>query len=38
MNTPGSLSTFGYDQMISVAAGESDKQVVVEFSTVFAPL
>ncbi len=37
MNTPGSLSTFGYDQMISVAAGASDKQVVVEFSTVFAP-
>jgi len=37
MNTPGSLSTFGYDQMISVAAGASDKQVVVEFATVFAP-
>ncbi len=37
MKTPGSLSTVGYDQMISVEQGASDKQVVVEFSTVYAP-
>ena len=37
MNTPGSLSTVGYDQIISIAAGTSDKQVVVEFSSVYAP-
>ena len=37
LNTPGSISTTGYDQIISVAAGSSDQQVVVEFSTVYAP-
>ncbi|CAB4545399.1 MAG: ABC transporter substrate-binding protein [Actinomycetes bacterium] len=37
LNTPGSISTVGYDQIISVEAGESDKQVVVNFSTVYAP-
>ncbi len=37
LNTPGVISTAGYDQIISVEAGESDKQVVVEFSTVYAP-
>jgi peptide/nickel transport system substrate-binding protein len=36
MNTPGSLSTAGYDQIISVEAGTSDKQVVVSFSAVYA--
>jgi len=37
LNTPGSLSTVGYDQITSVSAGTSDKQVVVEFATVYAP-
>jgi ABC-type transport system substrate-binding protein len=37
LNTPGSLSTTGYDQITSVEAGESDKQVVVEMSTTYAP-
>jgi len=37
MNTPGALSTTGYDQITSVAAGSSDKQVVVEFATIYAP-
>ena len=37
LNTPGSISTSGYDQITSVEAGTSDKQVVVTFSTVYAP-
>ncbi len=37
LNTPGSISTTGYDKIISVSAGESDQQVVVEFSEVYAP-
>ncbi len=37
MGTVGSLSTVGYDQILSIGAGESDKQVVVEFKTVYAP-
>jgi peptide/nickel transport system substrate-binding protein len=37
MNTVGSLTTTGYDQILTVGAGESDKQVVVELKTVFAP-
>jgi len=37
LNTPASLSTAGYDQIISVEAGESDKQAVVTFSTTYAP-
>ncbi|HLF59843.1 MAG TPA: ABC transporter substrate-binding protein [Acidimicrobiia bacterium] len=37
LNTPGSISTAGWDQIISVAAGASDKQVVAEFATVYAP-
>ncbi len=37
LGTVGSLSTTGYDQIISVEAGESDKQVVVEFKSVYAP-
>jgi peptide/nickel transport system substrate-binding protein len=36
MNTPGSLSTAGYDQIISIDAGSSDKQVVMSFSNVYA--
>jgi peptide/nickel transport system substrate-binding protein len=37
LNTPGSLSTVGYDQILSIAPGSSDQQVVVEFATVYAP-
>jgi peptide/nickel transport system substrate-binding protein len=37
VNTPGSLSTTGYDEITSVEAGESDSQVVVEMSTTYAP-
>ena len=37
LNTPGSLTTVGYDQITSVAQGESDKQAVISFATVYAP-
>jgi peptide/nickel transport system substrate-binding protein len=37
LNTPGSITTSGYDQIISVEAGDSDKQAVVTFSSVYAP-
>jgi peptide/nickel transport system substrate-binding protein len=37
MNTPGSLTTTGYDKITSIEQGDSDKQVVVEFSEVYAP-
>ena len=37
LNTPGSISTVGYDQIASVEAGSSDKQVVVEFKSVYGP-
>ncbi len=37
LNTPGSVVTGGYDQIISVEAGTSDKQVVVDFKTVYGP-
>jgi peptide/nickel transport system substrate-binding protein len=37
LNTPGSLTTVGYDQIISVEQGESDKQAIISFATVYAP-
>ena len=37
LNTPGSLSTAGYDRIISIDAGSSEKQVVISFSEVYAP-
>ncbi|MFM8016955.1 MAG: ABC transporter substrate-binding protein, partial [Actinomycetota bacterium] len=37
LNTPGSIGTVGYDQITSVAAGSSDKQVVVDFKSVYGP-
>ena len=37
LNTPGSLSTVGFDQIISVEEGESASQAVITFGTVFAP-
>lgn len=37
LNTPGSLQVAGYDQIISVEAGDSDKQAIITFSSVYAP-
>ena len=37
LNTPGSISTSGYDQVTAVDAGSSDKQVVVTLKAVYAP-
>ena len=37
LNTPGSIDTTGYDQIISVEAGSSNQQVVIEFNAVYAP-
>ena len=37
MTTPGSLSTTGYDQILSVAEGASPAEVIVEFSSKYAP-
>ncbi len=37
LNTPGSIVTSGYDQIVSVEAGASDKEVIASFSTVYAP-
>ena len=37
LNTPGSLTTTGFDQIISVDEGSSDKQAVINFRTVYAP-
>jgi peptide/nickel transport system substrate-binding protein len=37
LNTPGSILTSGNDKIISVSAGASDKDVVVEFGEPYAP-
>lgn len=37
LNTPGSLSTTGYDQITSIAEGASPQEIVVEFSSKYAP-
>jgi peptide/nickel transport system substrate-binding protein len=37
MNTPGSLSTAGYDQIIGVEEGASANEVVVTFKSLYAP-
>ena len=37
LNTPGSISTSGYDKIIDISAGESDKQVIVSLGEVYAP-
>jgi peptide/nickel transport system substrate-binding protein len=37
LNTPGSLSTVGYDKITSIAQGTDDHQVVAKFSEVYAP-
>ena len=37
MLTPGSLSTTGYDQILSIANGATEQDIVVEFSSFYAP-
>ena len=37
LNTPGSLSTAGYDKITSMEQGKDDHEVVVKFSEVYAP-
>ena len=37
LNTTGSISTSGYDKIKAVKAGTSDKQVVAEFTELYAP-
>lgn len=36
LNTPGSLTTAGYDKISSIDAGASDQEVVISFSEVYA--
>jgi ABC-type transport system substrate-binding protein len=37
INTPESISTIGYDQIVNISAGDTDKVVNIDFSTVYAP-
>jgi peptide/nickel transport system substrate-binding protein len=37
LNTPGSLSTVGYDKITSLEQGADDHEVVAKFSEVYAP-
>jgi len=37
MNTPGSLSTTGYDQIISVEEGANPKEIVTTYKSKYAP-
>ncbi len=37
LNTPGSISTSGYDLVTGIEAGSSDKQAVVTLKAVYAP-
>lgn len=37
MLTPGSLSTTGYDQIISIEQGAAENEIVVNFSSLYAP-
>jgi peptide/nickel transport system substrate-binding protein len=37
LNTPGSITTAGYDQLTSLEQGDSDHQVVAKFGSVYAP-
>jgi len=37
MNTPGSISTVGYDKVTAIEEGDSPQQVVIKFSEVYAP-
>jgi len=37
LKTPGSITTAGYDQISSVDQGDSDKQAVINFVSVYGP-
>jgi len=37
LNTPGAIATAGYDQISGVEQGESDKQAVINFTSVYGP-
>lgn len=37
MNTPGSLSTTGYDQIVAIEQGAAENEVTVSFATLYAP-
>lgn len=37
LKTPGSIGTGGYDKIVGVKQGDSDKQVVVDFNVPYAP-
>ena len=37
LNTPGSILTAGYDKILAVTEGDSDKQAIIEFSEVYGP-
>lgn len=37
LNTPGSISTTGYDQITSIKEGDSPSQIIVEFKSKYAP-
>jgi peptide/nickel transport system substrate-binding protein len=37
LNTPGSLSTVGYDKITSLEQGKDDHEVIAKFSEVYAP-
>lgn len=37
LNTPGSVLTAGFDKIVDIRAGDSPKQVVIEFNEHYAP-
>ncbi len=37
LNTPGSLSTIGFDKITSIEEGSSPQEIIISFSEVFAP-
>ena len=37
VNTPESISTVGYDQILAVTAGDSDKDVNIDYGVTYAP-
>jgi peptide/nickel transport system substrate-binding protein len=37
LNTPGSITTVGYDQISGVEQGDSEKQAIINFSATYGP-
>jgi peptide/nickel transport system substrate-binding protein len=37
LNTPGAIQTAGYDQISSVEQGESEKQAIINYTSVYGP-